>query len=207
MSSPLIELHYLPSLAYFNFLLQYDEVFIEVQENFQKQSYRNRCHILSANKVLPLSIPVKKGSQRKKIKDVEIDHSQLWAKNHWRTITSSYGKSPFFEYYIEDFRYIFERDCKYLFDWNWSLLTLCLKLLRVSPKLTLTERYNHSHLEDKLDYRSVIHPKKDSRRHGFYQAYPYQQIFGKNFVQDLSIIDLLFCEGPNAMSILRQSLP
>ena len=92
----LLDFHYLPCIAYFSCINRYHHLILEVHENYEKQSYRNRCYILSANKVLPLSVPVHRGKGKKPTKDIRIDYSQKWVNNHWRAIKSAYGKAPFF---------------------------------------------------------------------------------------------------------------
>lgn len=202
----LIELQYLPSLEYFTCLLQCKDIYIEACEHFVKQTYRNRCHIRGANKVETLSVPIVKGNRKILVKDTKIDYNQKWLGNHWRAITSAYGKAPFFEYYEAYFHDIFYKKIKFLFDLNYELLTLCLKLLQIDKKLILSEKYNKSPENGILDLRSVVHPKKGHQQNGFYMPYLYNQVFGKNFVENMSIIDLLFCEGPNAPLVLKNSV-
>ncbi len=96
LSGPvLIELHYLPCIAYFAYLAHAESVVIEAHEHYVKQSYRNRCQILTASKVVSLSVPVQKGNRTQLIRDLKIDYSQSWLKDHWRTIASAYGKAPY----------------------------------------------------------------------------------------------------------------
>ena len=92
-----LDLQYLPSLEYFAALLKYDYVYLEANEHYQKQSYRNRCYIRAANKVDLLSVPVLDGRRKVLIRDIRIDYQQGWLKDHWRAITSAYGKTPYFE--------------------------------------------------------------------------------------------------------------
>ncbi|MBX9851431.1 MAG: WbqC family protein [Cytophagaceae bacterium] len=204
MTEPLlIESHYLPNLEYFFHILQNDHILIESCENFQKQTYRNRCHILTANKVDILSVPVINLGRKVLIKEVEIDYSQKWLNVHWGAIKSGYGKAPFFEYYAEFFHDILYKKHRFLFDLNIELMTLCLKLLRVDKKIGFTSFYEKKP-ENKIDLRSQISPKKDNSPYIITWT-PYTQLFGSNFVPDLSIIDLLFCEGTNAGEILKRS--
>lgn len=206
LKTALIDLHYLPSLEYFNCLQHYEQVVLEANEHFIKQTYRNRCYILGANQVERLGIPVEKGRSKVVVKDLAIDNRQRWVVNHWKSITSAYGKAPFFEHYEGYFRDIFFSGKKYLFEFNWELLTICLKLLKLPVLLSCTEKYGKTTENGVIDLRSVVHPKKGYQNNEYYQPYPYNQIFGKDFVANLSIIDLLFCEGPNAMSVLNKSL-
>ncbi len=202
----LIDLQYLPSIEYFAVLARHNNVQIEKHENYIKQSYRNRTHILSSDKITQLSIPIVGGNSKQLIKDIKIDNDQRWLDIHWRGILSAYGKAPYFEYYADYFHQIFFKKYDLLFDLNTELLTLCLKLLDYDNVITFSKKYEKDSMEHVLDLRSVIHPKKDFRENMFYQPYSYIQLFGKEFVPNLSIVDVLFCEGPNARNIIHQSI-
>ncbi|MTI19478.1 hypothetical protein E1176_00440, partial [Fulvivirga sp. RKSG066] len=140
----LVDLHYLPSLEYFALLNSYEHIVFEAEEHFEKQSFRNRCNILAANKVEKLSVPVIGGRKKVKIKEIQIDHTQRWQKDHWRAIQSAYGRAPFFEFFAEYFEPFFQKQEKYLFDFNYKLLTLCLKLSQIKVDYTFTETYEKS---------------------------------------------------------------
>jgi hypothetical protein len=203
--SVLIDLHYLPSLEFFSCLLNFDEIILESNENYVKQSYRNRAYILGANKPEMLIIPILDGNKKTLIKDVKIDYSQHWQLNHWRTIRAAYGKSPFFEFYIDFFQKVFEKKNTFLWDTNFELLTICLKLLRQNKTICLTEKYEKETNIAVFDARSMINPKKEIKNSEFYKIVPYQQNFGNKFEPNLSIIDLLFCRGNQAFEILKKS--
>lgn len=195
-SSLLIELHYFPCIHFFSQLHQHDTIILEAHETFQKQSYRNRAQILSAQKVDNLLIPILSGNSHLPIRDIRIDHSQKWRIIHQRAIRSAYGKSPFFEYYAEDILALYDKPVPLLFDFNLTVLTLCLKLLKWKKKIILSTGYQTINLVETVeltDYRGVIHPKK----HLQIDFKPYQQVFGRQFEPNLSILDLLFCEGNN----------
>jgi hypothetical protein len=202
----LIDLHYLPSLEYFSCIMQFDKVVIEGEENFQKQTYRNRCYICGANKVEKLSIPVQKTGNKIPIREVKINYTQRWWKEHWRSIASAYGKAPFFEYYADIFEKIFSRKHAYLFEFNWELLTVCLDLMKLETKLSVTERYLKKPADGIFDARDMIRPHKNPVENGFYNPVPYHQVFGNIFAQNLSVIDLLFCAGPSSREILHKSI-
>jgi len=202
-STLLIELHYFPCIHFFSTLSQYDILLLEAHETFQKQSYRNRTHILSAQKIENLLIPVLSGNSHLPIREVRIDHSQKWRLIHQRAIRSAYGKSPFFEYYGEDILRLYDKPVPFLFDFNLNVLTLCLKLLKWNQKINLTTGYqtiNNENLTNTLDLRGQIHPKKELLR----DFKPYQQVFGRQFEPNLSIIDLLFCEENNCNPYLKR---
>ncbi len=200
----LIELQYLPCLEYFTELLQHDTIYLEAWENFQKQSYRNRCAILTTNKIDVLSVPVQKSNSKTLIRDLEIDHSQPWQKIHWRAIQSAYGKAPYYEYFSDYFNALYDKKTRFLWDLNLEALTICLKLLQIEKKVLFTTEYNkEGEIPVKMisDKRSLIHPKKTGEMAGI----RYPQVFGRDFVPNLSIVDLLFNEGPNGKAILKQS--
>ena len=205
-ASVVIELHYLPCIEYFTCLLKYDIIYLEAWEHFQKQSYRNRCKILTATKVATLSVPVHNASSKQHIREVQIDYSQKWLTDHWRTITSAYGKAAYFTHYAGFFEEIFLKKYNYLFDLNLDLLTACLSLLKFNIQLELTAGYKNNTEKGQDDLRSRIHSKTEKEPLSFYRPVSYMQNFGSNFVSNLSIIDVLFCEGPYAANIIRQSL-
>jgi hypothetical protein len=170
---------------------------LEAHETFQKQSFRNRTRILTAQKIDNLLIPVLSGNSHLPIRDVRIDHSQKWRAIHQRAIQSAYGKSPFFEYYATDILALYDKQERFLFDFNLEFLTLCLKLLGWKKKILLSTDYQEN--KDKnstsvFDLRGQIHPKKTTNE----VFKPYQQVFGRQFESNLSIVDVLFCEGNNS---------
>jgi hypothetical protein len=191
----IIELHYLPCLAYFSAIKKAETVFLEACENFQKQTCRNRCYVLGANQIDCLTIPVKHSAEKILIRDVAIDYSQRWQSIHWRTIVAAYRKSPFFAYYVSDFEKVFATQPKFLFDFNEQLLTICLKLLNWSKSIELTDTYSFSPKNTANDLRNLITPEKTTENQAFYKPVAYVQNFGKEFAPNLSILDLLFCEG------------
>ena len=198
-----VELQYLPSLEYFCAILQNDEIIMEAHEYFEKQSYRNRCRIQTTNKIDTLSVPVQNGNKKVLIKDLKIDYSQDWIRRHWGAIHSAYGKSPFFEFYSEYFKNLLDKKPDFLFDLNFEILTICLKLLRLEKKIIFTEYYQKN-IEN--DFRGLIHPKRNHDSNNLYQSLAYRQNFGNEFEPNLSILDLLFCQGNQSLSVLKESL-
>ena len=198
-----IDLQYLPSLEYFCAILKNDEVIIEAHEYFEKQSYRNRCRIQTTNKIDTLTVPVQNGNKKVLIRDIKIDYSQDWTRRHWGAIHSAYGKSPFFEFYSEYFKKIFDNKPDFLFDFNFEVLTICLKLLRLEKKIIFTENYEKT-LEN--DFRGQIHPKRSFEENKIYQAIIYRQNFGNKFETNLSILDLLFCQGNQSLTVLKECI-
>jgi len=200
-----IDLQYFPCLAYFCCLLKAKECVIDIYEYYEKQSYRNRCKILTANKIQTLSVPVCHQGKRA-MKEVKIDYHENWVNVHWRSIRAAYGKAPFFEFYADDFRKVLYKKSVFLADLNAEVLTLCLKFLGIQTPIRYTEKYIETqHLGEYKDIRSRIHPKKEQFIEEFYMPKSYPQVFGNKFEANLSILDLLFCEGNNSLAILSAS--
>jgi hypothetical protein len=194
-NSLLIDLHYLPSLEYFSLLKQHPNLILEANEHFTKQTYRNRCYVLGANKIEPLVVPIQKEAPKMLMRDVKIDYNENWDKIHWRTIEAAYRKAPFFEFYSDYFSRIYEKKPIFLWDFNFELLSICLKFLKLNLTISLTEKYEKEVENSIFDARSVINPKISYKNNNFYSPKPYQQNFGNEFEPNLSIIDLLFCKG------------
>ncbi len=202
----LIDLHYLPCLDYVSGIVQFGEVRLEAHEHYQKQSYRNRCYVLTANKVDALTVPVQQGTHHQPIRDLRIDAGQTWQMHHWRCLQAAYGKAPFFDYYAPDFELVYRKGWSFLFDLNYELLTICLKLMRLSPNVDLTEWYNKDAPVGLFDARSTVNLRNRLQPYVFHQPVSYSQNFGQNFVPNLSILDLLFCQGPAATDVLMAGL-
>ena len=198
----LVELHYLPCLDYMSGLVQFERVWLEAHEHYQKQSYRNRSYVLTANNVDVLTVPVLRGTHHLPIRDLRIDNGQPWPMHHWRCLRAAYGKAPFFEYYAPAFEPVYRKSWSFLFDLNYELLTICLNLLRVKTPVNLTEWYDKRPENGLFDARSTVNPRKDSESYVFYRPVSYPQNFGPDFVPNLSVIDLLFCQGPHANDYL-----
>ncbi len=198
----LIDLHYLPCLDYFAGLAQFERVNLEAHEQYQKQSYRNRCYVLTANKVDCLTVPVLNGTHKQLIREVRIDNSQPWPGRHWRCLRAAYGRAPFFEFYGPYLEPVYQKNWSFLFDLNYELLTICLQLLRLPAGLRLTEWYVKQPQIGVVDARSRLNVRKQDSEPLFYCPVPYSQNFGPDFVPNLSIVDLLFNQGPQAQNYL-----
>ncbi len=198
----LLELHYLPNIQYFTQIIDSEVVWIEAHENYLKQSLRNRCYILAANKVDRLTVPVvhRKGV-KVLIQEMQIDDSQKWQNKHWRAIQSAYAHAPFFEYYSDEFKKVIFEPESSLFQLNLKLFKTCLELLQTKKEIHLTNSFGVVDSELGIsDLRNTIQPNSETKIH--FES--YRQVFGEEFIPNLSILDLLFCEGPNASSILRK---
>jgi len=211
MQKALLELHYWPCVQYFSKLLKYPVVVIEQWENYQKGSYRNRCMLAAANGPLRLSIPLNQGkNQQQSIREVRINYRENWLEQHWRSIQSAYGKSPFFEHYADELRPLYTQKPQFLFDWNQQLLEIAIELLDLPVQLDWSSSYHKEKElpEDCRDLRNRISSKEHlAAEDPHFKAYPYSQAFAEKsgFLANLSILDLLFCTGPQAIQILEAS--
>ncbi|MGZ4098932.1 MAG: WbqC family protein, partial [Bacteroidia bacterium] len=131
----LLSTAYWPNLHYFYYVLNADKVRIEKQEHYQKQSFRNRMQLLSANGILDLSIPVKKNNDNGLIPGIEISYKEPWQIKHWRAITSAYNNSPYFEYFEDDLKGFYEHEYQYLFDYNMQQLKTILRILKTKKEI------------------------------------------------------------------------
>jgi hypothetical protein len=202
--SALIEAHYLPSLAYFQALQKSDIILLEKHEQFVKQSYRNRCYINAAQGKEMLTIPLTAKHGKPLITDVRIDHGQRWLNNQWRTIQTAYGKAPFFEFYSDDLHQVLFKRNDFLYDLNYTVLSLCLKWLRWNKQIRETTAYEKD-VADKIDLRNLINVKNLPKSYKYHTSLSYNQVFGNMFVQNLSLIDLIFCTGPQANQFICPS--
>lgn len=199
----IIDLFYLPPIEFFVAIQDCEQIIIDPEERFQKQTFRNRSHILLANKMDVLSVPVIGSSKKQLYKEVKIDYSQKWKNVHLRGIQSGYGKAPFFEYFYPYFDHIFEKNLTFLVDMNLELLTVCLKLLRMKSKLSLDPKVDFS--PESVDIRGIIHAKEGFAQRDIMTPAIYPQMFGLDFVPNLSILDLLFCMGPESGEVILRS--
>jgi hypothetical protein len=199
--SILIDLHFLPSLEYFCALNDFNEIIIERHERFVKQSYRNRCYILTSQRVQMLTVPVADRHAGMLFRDVRVDQSGRWSVHLLRTIMSAYRNAPFYEHYAEDLEALLSRKHTFLYDLNMDALSFCLKSLHWKKKIVETSGYAEQIVEV-LDARSLIYSRESFTTRNFYSSVPYYQLFGTSFSPNLSLIDLLFCKGPQSGEIL-----
>ena len=202
IKTALLSTAYLAPVEYYLQMNTHPQVIIEQHCNYIKQTYRNRCIIASANGLQTLSIPiVKPDSPKCTTKDIRIAEHGNWRHLHWNAIVSAYNSTPFFEYYADDFSPFYEKQQHFLFDFNETLRELVCSLLDISPKVSYSDRYNTEIPSDTYDLRESIHPKKETNNTNFK---PYYQVFENKygFQANLSIIDLLFNMGNEAIMIL-----
>ena len=203
MTNPIVIPAYSGNIQYYSLLSKFPEVYLEQYAHYVKQTYRNRCQILTANGVMNLTIPVDKVSGEKMLdKDVRISDTS-WQRVHWAAIESAYNNSPFFLYYSDDIKPLYEKKFNFLLDFNLSLQEVLVSLLGLNTKLTLTSEYLDT---NELDYREKLSPKYKGERAEF-AAVPYYQVFKEKFgfVENLSVYDLLFNMGNESILILNKT--
>lgn len=198
-----IETHYLPCIAYFTALLPANEVVLEKHEHYVKQSYRNRCYINTEHGRDSLTVPLTAKHGKVLITDVRIDYSQKWLNNHWRTILSAYRKAPFFEHYAGDLEKVLFKKSGYLYDLNYEILSMCLKWLKWNVVVKESLSYEKEVQKNGIDLRCALNSKKPETIKKIYNPVVYPQVFGNTFVENLSLIDLIFCSGPEAGRIVQ----
>ena len=201
MTNMLISTAYFPPISYLKAILSAENVSVEKHENFVKKTYRNRCRIYSANGVIILTVPVEEAARRKVlIKDVKIDYSVDWQKQHFKSIESAYKSSPFYEYLIDDFNFVFNKKHDFLFDLNNQIFEKITALLEINPKVEFTKKYEVSTALF-LDQRGAFQQKSENK---FTSDKEYKQVFIEKygFQKDLSVLDLFFNLGGEAYSYL-----
>ena len=196
---------YWPNLFYMYNVLNCRSCVIEQFENFQKQSFRNRTQILSANGVLNLVIPVRHLHIKEFTKDILIAYDQKWQHQHWHAIVSAYRNSPYFDFFEEDIGKFYTSKFEYLLEYNLAQLEMLHRLLQLKPRYTLSGRYM-AEPEGCVDLRTNIHPKSRIKLPARFSSQYYQTFSGKfEFVPNLSILDLIFNTGLNAREYLIES--
>jgi hypothetical protein len=192
MVQKLFSIAYFPPIDYLIEMKNADFVFIESQENYQKQTYRNRTTILTGHGIYDLIIPIVRISE-KRIKEIQIDNSMAWQKTHWKTIVSAYNNSPFFLYYRDFLETFFVRKYHFLFDFNFELLVMIRKLFDITNPVSLTEIYENK-VKNVADFRDFFLPKNRIFRQ---KKVEYQQVFSDrfNFAKNIACIDYLFTNG------------
>jgi hypothetical protein len=181
-------------------MIHAESVTFEVEDTFQKQTNRNRMYIYSPNGIQMLNISVKHNDANNNFKDIKIDNQYNWQKNHFKSLEAAYKNSPFYEYFIDDLQPIFEKKHEFMLDLNFEIFEKINDALGISIPFDKTTEYFHK-VSDKTDFRYLVNGKKDNT-----QIEPYTQVFENKhgFINNLSILDLLFNEGRYAVDYLKQ---
>lgn len=193
---------YFPNIATFATLVQND-ICWEVEDNYQKQTYRNRCYITTDQGKHSLNIPIKHvgGNQgRQKYKDVKLENVEYWQRQHWRTLQTAYRASPFFEYYEDDIAPLFEKKYAFLMDFNFRSIEIICNCLQIEIPMDKTNSYVIKP-NNRIDFRFLVNCKNEPQ----FKQEEYVQVFKErhDFVKNTSVLDLLFNEGANALSYLK----
>lgn len=192
---------YFPSVSHFVAMVQANSITFEMEDNFQKQTNRNRMYIYSPNGIQMLNIPIKHSKEvHQKFKDVRIENDFDWRKNHFKSLEAAYRTSPFFEYFEDDFRSLFEKKHEFMMDLNFQTIELVTECLGVKFEIEKTTEYFHE-AEGLADFRHLANGKKDTLTFE-----PYTQVFDDKhgFINNLSILDLLFNEGRYTVDYLKK---
>ncbi len=196
-SQLLLPAFYLPPISYFHAIKETGQhLLLDRFEHYPKQTYRTRTKIGTANGILELFIPIVHGrKEHVAMKDVRINYEFDWQRLHWMSLQTAYRSSAFFEFYEDEFANFYNKKHSFLFDFNIQQLDLILKCLKLERVVNFTESYQT--VEQGEDMRRVIHPKKQSI---WFKHKPYYQVFQDKtgFLPDLSIVDLLFNQGPQS---------
>lgn len=199
----LIHPTYFPSIAHYVVFAKSTNIVVEMEDNFQKQTYRNRTYIYGANGKLMFNVPVRHNKEQKhqKYKEIQLANETPWQRLHWKSLESAYRTSPFFEYYEDELQPLFEKRYKFLMDLNLETIQLVNDCLQLEVETTQTKEFEPIVTEIQ-DFRKLAVVKKEPD----YGFETYTQVFDDKygFIPNLSILDLLFNEGTNALSYLEQ---
>ena len=218
MKDVLLSTTYFGPVQWYQKLYRAEHVLIEQWEHFEKQSYRNRCLIATTQGIQALTVPVERGNAQSSklkaqssmlkaqtIKDIRISDHGNWRHLHWNALQSAYGESPFFDYYQDDIRPFFEERWTYLIEFNEAIRAKMCELLDIQPRVSYTESWREEcGVRSEInDFRSSIHPKHPGADETF-EPRPYYQVYRQKhgFLPNLSILDLLFNMGPEAIFYL-----
>jgi len=199
MQQVVLQTSYFPPIPWLAAALKSENPIIDIHEHYIKQTCRNRCTIVTANGLMNLVIPVEKFRNHTPVAAIRIDHETNWQRVHTHAIRSAYGKSPYFEYYGEKILRLYEWKAETLAEWNAACLSAVFSILKVNPLITFTAEYIEKAESD-------IRSKEFAVQHSLQPQYIQVFMDRHGFYSGLSVLDLLFCAGPDAREILQTSL-
>jgi hypothetical protein len=224
-----IDIQYFPSIILYKNLYKFSNIVFDQYETYQKMGFRNRCQIAGAQGVVNLSVPLVRGRDQKTlVRDVRISYRQPWAVQHWKTIASCYSRSPWFDHYRDELEGLYRRHFDFLLDWDLACFDWSVRALGLGISVGLTKGWvkDYSPVEA-VDWRGKLRPKDRAGRlmdqlkgpgdvrggegaaeaDGEGEPVRYRQVFEERtgFISNLSVLDLLFCEGKNAIRYIRSS--
>jgi hypothetical protein len=191
---------YFSPISQYNAIVKSDEIVFEVEDNYQKQTYRNRCYIFGANGKQTLNIPVKhqKTTEKKKTKNALVENDSKWQSHHLKSLQSAYRTSPFFEFYIDDLMPIFKKKYRFLLDVNIDTYLILSEALELESYYSKTTEYGKDSSKNDFRFLSEIKQKPQTEPQKYIQMFDDKH----GFLPNLSILDLIFMEGPNAINFL-----
>lgn len=197
---------YIPNIETFATIVQ-NKICWEVCDNYQKQTYRNRAYVCTDNGKHMINIPIQhvgKKQGRQKYKDIKVKNDYHWQRLHWRTLQTAYRTSPFFEYYEDDIASLYTKEFVFLLDFNLKTIEIICNCLQIATPLLKTEIYEPE-VEQYKDLRFLINAKRKNTL----QQKEYVQLFNDRnpFIENLSVLDLIFNEGTNALAYLKNIKP
>ncbi|PKV50120.1 WbqC-like protein [Aquimarina sp. MAR_2010_214] len=202
MKTTLLHPAYFGPIAHYAAIVQSNKVVFENEDNYQKQTYRNRAYIYGANGKLLLTIPIKHNQKEKRqlYRDIRIENDFKWQIQHWKSLESAYRTSPFFEYYEDELVHLFEKPKEFLMDFNHQCREVIIDCLQLDVSFSKTSTYVKDPIEV-TDLRNLINARKEKQ----HNLQSYIQVFEdkQGFIPNLSILDLIFNEGTNALTYLE----
>ena len=198
----LLDCEYFPCIEWYRAYVKSEEVLIEQYEHFEKATFRNRCEVTGPNGKITLSVPLEKGrKQRSNMKDVKICNKEQWQQLHWKTLCASYRRAPYFEYYEEYFNDYFKKKFAYLLDLNLESIELINQLLKIKKENALNSQYEKNVSPEWIDMRSAFSPKHSPESTYIKYIQNFEERHG--FLENLSILDLIFSCGPQSEGLLK----
>jgi hypothetical protein len=201
MRTTILSASYFPPVPWFAAACRAKEITIDVHEHYLKQTWRNRCSIVTANGLMNLVVPVEKYRNHTPVREIRVDYATNWQRVHEHAIRSAYGKSAYFEFYADKLLSIFEWQPESLVELTTATHEAVIELLKLDVRAALSSEYL-TPAAGEPDWRKLIVPGGTDTR--IPETETYLQVFQERhgFIPGLSILDLLFCTGPDAKRIL-----